>query len=159
MGEPIAIRLAVASDLDRIEEIEREAATAAHWPRAVYEEIIFVRAAANLTRALFVAERASQIAGFAAARAVLIAQERTPCEVENIAVSSDALRRGVGRALLSRVCNWAHEQGAQELDIEVRASNVGAIALYSAAGFVEVGRRRSYYSAPTEDAILLKLHL
>jgi ribosomal-protein-alanine acetyltransferase len=159
MEHGIAIRLAVAADLDRIVELEQQAATAAHWPRATYEGIISAEAAANPKRVLFVAERAGQIAGFAAARALLSDAHTPECELENIAVSSQLQRSGVGRALLLRICEWARDLGAQELDAEVRASNVAALGLYMATGFAEVGRRPSYYSAPTADAVLLKLHL
>ncbi|MFN8091404.1 MAG: hypothetical protein U0599_04125 [Vicinamibacteria bacterium] len=41
----------------------------------------------------------------------------------------------------------------------VRASNAPARALYAAAGFREAGRRRDYYSAPVEDALLLEAAL
>jgi len=39
----------------------------------------------------------------------------------------------------------------------VRASNESAQSFYRAHSFREVGRRRNYYSNPTEDAILYSL--
>ena len=39
--------------------------------------------------------------------------------------------------------------------LEVRAGNSAALALYAGLGFEASGRRRGYYSEPTEDAILL----
>ena len=154
MAGEITIRLAGVADLDRVLQIEQQAPAAAHWTRAVYEAIVLAEAGANPQRVLFVAESAGEIAGFAVARAVL-----TDCDLENIAVAKASLRSGVGRALLLRVCDWARDVGASELDAEVRASNAAALGLYLVAGFVEVGARPSYYSAPTEDARLLKLHL
>ena len=48
-----------------------------------------------------------------------------------------------------------------EVFLEVRPSNVHAIALYQSVGFVEVGRRKAYYQAVDgrEDALVLKLAL
>ena len=43
--------------------------------------------------------------------------------------------------------------------LEARASNEPAIALYESAGFRQVGVRRNFYTAPTEDAVLMTLYL
>jgi ribosomal-protein-alanine N-acetyltransferase len=45
--------------------------------------------------------------------------------------------------------------------LEARPSNTGAIRLYSALGFVQIGVRRGYYQAEggREDAIVLRLSL
>jgi [ribosomal protein S18]-alanine N-acetyltransferase len=42
------------------------------------------------------------------------------------------------------------------LHLEVRAGNAPARALYVQQGFVESGRRRGYYAAPGDDAVLLR---
>ena len=49
----------------------------------------------------------------------------------------------------------AVEAGAVRIMLEVRAGNHPAIALYEAEGFVQVGRRKNYYQAPREDALLM----
>jgi len=41
----------------------------------------------------------------------------------------------------------------------VRASNAPALALYRAAGFVELDRRRGYYAANGEDAVVMQREL
>ena len=41
------------------------------------------------------------------------------------------------------------------LTLEVRAGNAPAIALYEKLGFREVGRRKNYYRAEHEDALLM----
>ena len=38
--------------------------------------------------------------------------------------------------------------------LEVRVSNTPAVCLYESEGFVPVGRRKDYYEAPREDALL-----
>ena len=43
--------------------------------------------------------------------------------------------------------------------LEVRAGNAAAVALYHKWGFLPVGRRKNYYTAPTEDAILMTVTL
>jgi hypothetical protein len=43
--------------------------------------------------------------------------------------------------------------------LEVRETNAPAIALYQKHDFVPVGRRKNYYTSPTEDAILMTVTL
>lgn len=76
--------------------------------------------------------------------------------LDNIAVAPQARRQGVADALLSTLTGFGRDRLAA-LMLEVRASNAPAIALYEKHGFAAVGRRKNYYSAPREDAILMTL--
>lgn len=76
-------------------------------------------------------------------------------QITNIAVHPDFRRRGCARAILLALMQAADQRGAQELSLEVRASNEAAIALYRAEGFFEAGRRRNFYRSPTEDALVM----
>lgn len=76
--------------------------------------------------------------------------------LDNIAVAPEARRRGVADALLSALTGFGRDR-LSALMLEVRASNAPAIALYGKHGFASVGRRKNYYDAPKEDAILMTL--
>ena len=76
--------------------------------------------------------------------------------LDNIAVARPARRNGVADALLSALTGFGREHLAC-LMLEVRASNAPAIALYEKHGFTAAGRRKNYYDAPCEDAILMTL--
>ncbi len=93
-------------------------------------------------------------AGFACAPIVVDA-----CELRRIAVRPSARGRGLGRDLLAAVIAHARAAGCERVELEVAAGNLAALALYRAAGFVEVGRRAGYYKAPPDDAALLTLAL
>lgn len=41
------------------------------------------------------------------------------------------------------------------ISLEVRVSNLAAIALYEKMGFVRAGIRRGFYSAPAEDGLIM----
>jgi ribosomal-protein-alanine N-acetyltransferase len=86
----------------------------------------------------------------------LVADE---AEVANLAVAPEWRGRGVGAALLDAALNEARNGGAHVAHLEVRDSNVAARALYGSRGFMPVGRRRRYYQAPVEDAVLLRCDL
>ncbi len=65
-------------------------------------------------------------------------------------------RQGIGGALVAACMAWAATTGATTIRLEVRASNVPALALYKRYGFSTLGVRRAYYSVPVEDAVLLE---
>jgi len=54
-------------------------------------------------------------------------------------------RIGLGTALLERALDWARSVGIRKMNLEVFASNSGAIALYRKMGFEEEGRRRGEF--------------
>ena len=85
--------------------------------------------------------------------------QRVPpqADVMNVAVSPALRRRGIARALFAELERRLPE--IDELFLEVRASNSGAIALYRTLGFEQVGRRPNYYLDPREDALILRKEL
>lgn len=78
-------------------------------------------------------------------------------ELGNVAVAPEARGAGIGRALVEAVVDRIRRRGAKECFLEVRESNATAQALYRSMGFEEVGRRRAYYAAPVEDALVMRL--
>lgn len=75
--------------------------------------------------------------------------------INNIATHPEHRKKGLARALLSELIHYAKNAEFSFLSLEVRESNTPAICLYSAFGFKEEGRRKNYYKAPKEDAIIL----
>ncbi len=79
-------------------------------------------------------------------------------ELLTLAVAPDLRRQGTGRRLVAGFLDEAARRGAESAFLEVAAPNAAARALYAAAGFAEVGRRRNYYRTPeggAEDALIL----
>jgi len=154
------VRIANVTDLTRIVEIERAIGESPHWPAAEYAAIVNAEGEADrsIRRCLFVVEREDHLVGFAAGKVIGSGYERV-AELESVAVDGVARRSGVGRALCKAIVEWCRDQGATELDLEVRATSAGAIALYSGLGFAIIGRRKDYYRQPTDDAVLMRLNL
>jgi ribosomal-protein-alanine N-acetyltransferase len=144
MSDPIVVRAAVPQDLPRILRIDRDSPTAAHWPESDYQQAI-----EQAERRVLVAEESDEVLGF-----LVASTATTEWELENIAVSTLARRQGVGRALVNALIQRAKEAGAGEIRQEIRASNLAAQCLGQAVGFVQQGRRKSYYRNPEEDALL-----
>ena len=80
-------------------------------------------------------------------------------ELANIAVRPELRGRGLGARLLDEVVAVSRRRGVEKLYLEVRDSNDAALRLYERFGFREVGRRRSYYEEPREDARVMALDL
>lgn len=78
-------------------------------------------------------------------------------EILRIAVDKKLRGAGLGKKLLSSVLCEMKEDGINEVFLEVRSTNQGAIALYKSVGFEEIGIRKGYYRDNGEDARLFKL--
>ncbi|MBS7806082.1 ribosomal protein S18-alanine N-acetyltransferase [Variovorax sp. PCZ-1] len=76
----------------------------------------------------------------------------------NITVVPAYQRQGWARVMLDNLHDWAREQHAQWVWLEVRISNVRAIGIYEQYGFRRVGVRKAYYpldGLQREDAIVM----
>ena len=71
-------------------------------------------------------------------------------EVVQIAVRKEWQGRGIAGQLLESLPQ------EKEVFLEVREGNTPARTLYQKQGFKEIGCRKGYYHAPSEDAIMMK---
>lgn len=79
--------------------------------------------------------------------------------VQTIAVDPRRHRSGIGTALLDALITEAGRRGCRRLDLEVRADNPGAIALYDRHGFTALGVRKRYYQPSGADAVVMRRDL
>ena len=80
----------------------------------------------------------------------------------NLTVAPPYQRQGWARVMLDALALWSRGVGGQWLWLEVRVSNVRAIAVYEQYGFRRVGERKRYYPAGgdlREDAIVMSYKL
>jgi ribosomal-protein-alanine N-acetyltransferase len=75
----------------------------------------------------------------------------------NVAVHPDFRRQGLARQLILKVLRLGEEAGCCRGLLEVREANAPAINLYKHFNFHAYATRKSYYTNPTEDAILMTL--
>ena len=78
-------------------------------------------------------------------------------QITNIAVHPNHRGQGYGKAVTLALIKHAKSCHLANVTLEVRASNAVAIGMYRGLGFAEVGRRKNFYTRPTEDAIIMEL--
>ena len=149
MAEPF-IRPIREEDVAQIHEIEK-ACFAMPWS----EESILHDVKENVVaRWLVMDDGAGRVLAYAGMWLVL--DEAHVC---NIAVHPDHRQRGLGNAVLRALLKHAKAAHLGRVTLEVRPSNTAALALYKKNGFAEVGRRRGFYTKPTEDAVIMEIRL
>jgi ribosomal protein S18 acetylase RimI-like enzyme len=107
-----------------------------------------------------VAEAEAQIVGHGLLDPLPFASVRHVVHL-TLAVHPEWQRRGVGRALLGSLIEWAKgTEAVEKIELHVRSSNTAAQALYRKLGFTETGRwRRRVKVAPGEylDDVAMEL--
>ena len=130
--------------LDDLARLERLCFSRPWSRQALKEELT------NPAACFLVGEEAGEVLGYAGMHCAA-----GECYVDNVAVFPEARRQGVGRKLVEALLQAAAARGGEFLSLEVRPSNLEALALYRGLGFREVGRRRRFYDDPVEDGLLL----
>lgn len=72
-----------------------------------------------------------------------------------MAVHPDFQGQGLGQLILLGLLRDAWVRGLERATLEVKESNVAAIALYEKFGFQTAGRRKGYYKETGEDALIM----
>ena len=148
------IRHATADDIPSMIALERESGFAAHWSEPAYRKAFAQDAPVRIALVFEDETVESQTKGFLLAR---ITGDES--ELENIVVAGEYQRRGVGTQLMRSLIQATREHHALRILLEVRESNAAARRFYEKFGFQMTGRRLSYCSNPTEDALFYALAL
>jgi ribosomal-protein-alanine N-acetyltransferase len=136
-------------DLDAVLDIELRAYPFP-WTRGIFQDCLRANYPA------WVLHREGTIVGYG-----MLSLAADEAHVLNVCAAPEEQGHGHGRRLLRTLLQQARTRGAQRVFLEVRPSNTGAIALYHAEGFNEIGRRPRYYPAKAgrEDAIVMAKEL
>ncbi|MBO5597590.1 MAG: ribosomal protein S18-alanine N-acetyltransferase [Oribacterium sp.] len=155
-----AIEFMDISDLPEILELERSSFGKMAWSSKDFETalssdydypmVVHKRPVNTEDRESYI----NNLAGYSVLR--LLGPE---AEIENICVSPDMRRNGIGETLMQKMIQTALTEKASVIFLEVRAGNTPARALYQKLGFKELYVREGYYRDPTDDAIIMQLTL
>jgi N6-L-threonylcarbamoyladenine synthase len=145
------IRIATESDLGPIMQIEKACFGNDAWSKSnMKSELV----APHTT--YVVAEQGDEVIGYAGLSKLATS---TSSDIQTIAVSDSHRGSGIGRALMQSLLEFAREQGAKDVLLEVREDKPTPQALYGSLGFVAIDRRENYYQPDGVAAIVMRLDL
>ncbi|MGB2635823.1 MAG: ribosomal protein S18-alanine N-acetyltransferase [Candidatus Acidiferrum sp.] len=141
------VRLGREDDLAAVEAILQLSPEASNWTIGS-----LTQAFEQYPSYFLVAAQDEQITGFISGRRIL-----DEGEILNLAVKPSERSAGVGKALVQALLERFGRENVLQVFLEVRESNLGAIAFYQGFGFRQVGKRTGYYRNPVEAALMLAL--
>lgn len=149
VARPTTVDLLKVRHIGPIMAIERDAYPRP-WSAQVFHDEL--REARSGRRHYVVARRGRAVMGYGGV--MFVADE---AHITNIAVRPDERRAGVATRLMVALGAAAIAKGSEAWTLEVRATSLGAQALYRRFGFVPAGVRKNYYEGNT-DAIVMWCH-
>lgn len=84
---------------------------------------------------------------------LLIAMKSDELEIKNIALAAEHRGRGLGRAAIRAIAEYARTQGCQRLSVGTADSSTGTLAFYRACGFDAAGRDEGFFDGYPEPVI------
>jgi ribosomal-protein-alanine N-acetyltransferase len=141
----VRLRRLELDDLDAIEQIER-VSYPTPWSRSMFATEL----AKPSSLSFGAVDDTETLVGY-----LVLSRYVDAWHVMNVAVAPDWRRRGIATALLRRLLDDTGHDAQRGYTLEVRVSNVGAIALYERFGFKPKGVRRGYYTDNREDALIM----
>lgn len=144
----LRIRQAKIYDVPALARIEEESFVSPWSPEEIARDVVM-----NERAFVAVAELDGIPVGYA--DMWLVAGE---AQLYKIVVDPAYRRSSIGKKLLEYMVRVAMDS-CSVMTLEVRRSNIPALALYGKGGFRDVGVRRGYYSDNGEDAILMNKDL
>lgn len=139
------IRIAKQSDIAAIAKLEKELFSDA-WSESMLADCLLQKH----YQILVCEDETAGVVGY-----VISTHVADEAELLRIGVSPMMRRRGIGWSLMRGFAKVCDELETPNAFLEVRASNVAAIALYENSGFRVNGMRKNYYHHPDEDACLM----
>lgn len=104
---------------------------------------------------LFVAKLESKVVGFLISRLITINTKLLQSLKFSIAVKPIFQQQGIGQRLINQLLDATRKIASKTFWLEVRESNIRAIKFYKRNGFNIVSKRKSFYSNPNEDGIIM----
>lgn len=152
----VRLRPLRASDLDRVEQLERQVFGRGAWTYGMLAEELAARGRWYVVAEPVRIDRAGPqpVVGYAG-----LWFDGDVTQVMTIGVDPAFQHRGVGSTLLTALVDRSRALGASAVLLEVRVDNEPALAMYAKFGFEQLGLRKRYYQPEDVDAWTMRLTL
>ena len=146
----ITYRDAHAFDLPTFVSLDKELFPYSPWTAGQYKEEL-----SSPTRHFVVAlDEASSIIGYAG----VFAPGATEADILTVGVIPEHRGKGIAKALMALITDWAIAQGSTAMMLEVKTGNDDAIGLYESLGYLKLNIRKDYFGTGL-DAQVMRLVL
>ncbi len=146
----ITYREANAFDLPVFVSLDKELFPYSPWSSSQYKEEFSAP-----TRHFVVAvDEAQSIIGYAG----VFAPGHAEADILTVGVVPQHRGKGVAKALMALITEWAKGQGSIAMMLEVKIDNPEAIGLYESLGYAKLNVRKDYFGAGL-DAQVMRLEL
>ena len=146
----ITYRVANAFDLPVFVSLDKELFPYSPWSTSQYKEEF-----SSPTRHFVVAVDTEQnIVGYAG----VFAPGGAEADVLTVGVIPSQRGKGIAKALMTLITDWAKEHGSIAMMLEVKVDNTEAIGLYQSLGYSQLNIRKDYFGAGL-DALVMRLEL
>ena len=146
----ITYREANAFDLPVFVSLDKELFPYSPWSASQYREEF-----SSPTRYFVVAiDEQQSIVGYAG----VFAPGEAEADILTVGVVPEQRGKGIAKALMAQITDWAKSQGTTAMMLEVKVDNVEAIGLYESLGYSKLNIRKDYFGTSL-DAQVMRLEL
>ena len=142
----ITYRLANAFDLPVFVSLDKELFPYSPWSASQFKEEL-----SSPTRHFVVAEDVDQkIIGYAG----VFAPGAAEADILTVGVVPEHRGKGIAKALMALITDWAKDQGSTAMMLEVKTDNREAIGLYESLGYSTLNVRKDYFGAGLDAQVM-----
>ncbi len=146
----ITYRAANAFDLPVFVSLDKDLFPYSPWSASQYKEEF-----SSPTRYFVVALNEQQsIIGYAG----VFAPGQAEADILTVGVVPEYRGKGIAKALMALLTDWANAQGSTAMMLEVKTDNHEAIGLYESLGYLKLNVRKDYFGTGL-DAQVMRLEL
>jgi ribosomal-protein-alanine N-acetyltransferase len=144
----ITYRSTIALDLPIFVALDKELFPYSPWSAAQYKEEF----ASNTRHFVTATNEVGLIVGYAG---VFVPSAGVEADILTVGVVPENRGQGIARQLMAMITQWADQQKACAMMLEVKTDNAAAIGLYESLGYEKLNVRKDYFGSG-QDALVMR---
>jgi ribosomal-protein-alanine N-acetyltransferase len=144
----ITYRSTIALDLPIFVALDKELFPYSPWSAAQYKEEF----ASNTRHFVTATNEVGLIVGYAG---VFVPSAGVEADILTVGVVPENRGQGIARQLMAMITQWADQQKACAMMLEVKTDNAAAIGLYESLGYEKLSVRKDYFGSG-QDALVMR---
>jgi len=142
----ITYREANAFDLPVFVSLDKELFPYSPWSASQYKEEF----SASTRHFVVAVDESQDIIGYAG----VFAPGQAEADILTVGVVPEHRGKGIAKALMALITDWAKAQGSIAMMLEVKIDNPEAIGLYESLGYSKLNVRKDYFGAGLDAQVM-----